>query len=270
MNTLGRIYQRVSVLSLDVSLGAVVSALFFARLLNEKLLIQGLLVLGVTVWLIYTADHLLDGWRVKQIAASNRHRFHQKHFRPLLGVLIVLGLIDLYLVLLVRRPILVSGLYFSLAVLVYLLFSKWLIYLKEFTASLLYTAGVLLPSWSMHQTALTAEQWIVTLQFGIVVFINLVLFAWMSLEQDQRDSQESLATLLGKRITRYFLFFLFGLALILFIIFYQRSFQDQSLILIAMTLVLLLIFLQPRFFQKEDRFRWVGDSIFFLPLMVLG
>jgi len=61
---LGRIYQFINVLSLDVVAGAMVSALFFARIFKVQILPWGVLALGLTVWTIYTTDHLVDAKRV--------------------------------------------------------------------------------------------------------------------------------------------------------------------------------------------------------------
>jgi len=60
----------------------VICASFFARLLDVAILPQGLISLGLTVWIIYTADHLLDAKKFKnKMRLTERHRFHQRHFK---------------------------------------------------------------------------------------------------------------------------------------------------------------------------------------------
>ncbi|HEX8061295.1 MAG TPA: hypothetical protein VF473_10190, partial [Cyclobacteriaceae bacterium] len=61
-------YRTFNLLSLDVALGAVISAAFLGRILNVHILPQGYVLLGIIVWLIYTADHLLDAWSMREAA----------------------------------------------------------------------------------------------------------------------------------------------------------------------------------------------------------
>src|SRR5690349_20970168 len=97
MNRLLRWYRWVNILSLDVAAGAVISALFFVDITNAQVYPLSLLALGLAVWIIYTVDHLKDVYRLTQVATTNRHRFHQQHFKVLiivasLALLTVVGL----------------------------------------------------------------------------------------------------------------------------------------------------------------------------------
>ena len=83
MDTLIRFYRMCNLLSLDVAGGAVVCALFFSKLLSVTPYVQGMIALGLTVWVIYTADRLLDVRALKNAAASERHKFHQQYQKPL-------------------------------------------------------------------------------------------------------------------------------------------------------------------------------------------
>ncbi|MEO0330420.1 MAG: hypothetical protein AAF223_01865, partial [Bacteroidota bacterium] len=56
------------VLSLDVVLGACISAWFVASLCRVTVQPITILALGICVWLIYTADHLWDAYRLNQPA----------------------------------------------------------------------------------------------------------------------------------------------------------------------------------------------------------
>ena len=71
---LSKAYRLINILSIDVVAGAVCSALFFARLLQVSLLPYGIISLALTVWIIYTADHLLDAKRVEGVATTRRCR----------------------------------------------------------------------------------------------------------------------------------------------------------------------------------------------------
>ena len=158
MKTILHIYRLLNYLSLDVACGAVVCATFFARILNVQLRLQGLASLGLTVWIIYTADHLLDAHRLKHEAASQRHRFHQRNFRMLLVIMVVAILVNLLLILFVRQPILNWGIGLLLIIMLYLALQQNLRAFKELVVALLYVAGVLLPAMSLTTVVLSAQE----------------------------------------------------------------------------------------------------------------
>jgi hypothetical protein len=72
----------MNILSLDVVAGAVAGALFFGEILQVQLSFSVLTALGLTVWIIYTLDHLRDAKQILNVASTDRHRFHQEHFKP--------------------------------------------------------------------------------------------------------------------------------------------------------------------------------------------
>ena len=74
-----RLYRILNTLSLDVSIGAVISAMFFAEVLQVKILPYGLATLALTVWIIYTIDHLRDARAIGTKASTARHLFHQHY-----------------------------------------------------------------------------------------------------------------------------------------------------------------------------------------------
>lgn len=266
LKRIGHLFQLVNILSLDVAVGAAVSASFLARVLGVSLLPQGLVVLTATVWLIYTADHLLDARKVKHPAASARHRFHQRNFRAIAVSAVVLALVDLAILRMVRIPIVIHGLYFSVGVGVYLLCSRYLGYVKELAAGLLYLGGVLLPAWALCTVPPSLAQWIIVSLFGIVVMMNLILFSWMSFADDLADSHPSLVTFVGPRIASYLLMFLFGVVAL--IVCTTEGYRAERWVLGAMASMLLAIFLFPEFFRRNDLFRSIGDAIFLFPLVL--
>src|SRR5260221_9904362 len=114
-------YRIINILSLDVAAGAVVSASFFARIFNVTILPQGLISLGLTVWIIYTADHLLDAKKLKQAASTERHRFHQQHFNILSVAMLLAMLVDFTQIYFIRNVVFRAGLWLSFIVAIYFL-----------------------------------------------------------------------------------------------------------------------------------------------------
>src|SRR5689334_7150262 len=98
MTVLVKFYRLLNILSVDVALGAVCCAAWFATLFEVTLRPHAFVVLGLTVWIIYTADHLLDAKRTEGVASTKRHRFHQQHFSFLVVVLILTVITDLVFV----------------------------------------------------------------------------------------------------------------------------------------------------------------------------
>ncbi|MEM0896650.1 MAG: hypothetical protein AAGJ79_07165 [Verrucomicrobiota bacterium] len=81
-----------NVLALDAPFVAVTWLYFFAGVLDIHLFPHIYWILGLTVWLIYTSDHLWDGLRLKnRETATHRHLFAAENPR-FLTVLLVLGL----------------------------------------------------------------------------------------------------------------------------------------------------------------------------------
>jgi 4-hydroxybenzoate polyprenyltransferase len=268
MGSLLKLYRTINILSLDVAFGAVCSAMFFARLLHVAVLPYGLAALGLTVWIIYTADHLRDARAINNQASSYRHLFHQQYFKILVAFLIVAIIIDVIVIIFIRRPVFFSGLSLTAVVACYLIFQRKLSYLKEFFVAFLYTAGVLLPSVTVTTDEINLFQWELMSQFFLIALLNLLIFSWFDADRDQRDSLSSFVTRFGKHSTRTLIRILF---LLIVVLSFFQFFSGEQLIalttMLFMTLILLIIFSYPRIFEKNETYRLVGDAIFFLPIL---
>jgi hypothetical protein len=260
-------YRLLNLLSLDVAAGAAIGAAFFAHVLAVELFPQAFIVLGLTVWVIYTSDHLLDAWFLDKPASTPRHLLHQRRFKLLAFMVVIALLVDLALVLLIRRQLMVPGVVMSLMCAAYLVLNRWLRYVKEVVATLLYSAGVLLPALALNQS-LNADQKLLITQFVLIVFLNMLLFAKMSYDTDLSDRQNSLFTTIGPRASDMLIA---GTFVALGIVMLWPSSTDIRIkaVMAVMAMTLLVIFLFPAFFRSEERYRLLGDSIFLLPGLVL-
>lgn len=263
-----RYYRIFNLLSLDVALGAVISAAFFGRILHVQVLPQGFILLGVIVWLIYTADHLLDAWSMHEAATSERHRFHQKNFISILLVFLGAGIVALGLMFLIRIQLISAGIVLSIFVITYLLVNRWLKYFKELTGSILYTGGVLLPAWSIHTGPLTANELTLIIIFALIAFTNMLIFARFSIGEDILNRQKSLATIMGVRPMNTLISIV---CVICFGVMIYQSTRDLSfdlVVLFVMELILVIVF-TVKYFRYDDRYRIYGDAIFLLPVILL-
>lgn len=267
MTGFSRVYRYVNLLSLDIVAGAVVSALFFARVLEVTLLPVGLLALGLTVWVIYTADHLKDARDIGKSASTQRHRFHQEHFRTLLIAAGLAVLVNVFIVFFLRKQIFVRGTVLASGVGIYLIVQRYLKFLKEICIAFLYTCGVLLPSYTLTKLELVPAHYLLIIQFGMVAWLNLLIFSWFDREGDKKDQQTSFVTMLGEPITRASIWCLIGSFFVLTIFcFYNTEMRPAVLTVGVMGLVLAFIFAFRKNFEQNDHYRLLGDAVFLLPL----
>jgi 4-hydroxybenzoate polyprenyltransferase len=261
-------YKLLNILSLDIVAGSVISALFFARIFNVKVLPAGLTALALTVWLIYTADHLLDAWSIKGEAATERHRFHQRYFTLLLVCVAVGVIVDTALLFYIRPQVFKWGVILSTIIATYLVIQRYLKFLKEPVIAVLYTCGVLLPSISVTTVHLDMYHWTIVIQFGILAFTNLLIFSWFDNEPDSKHNQHSFATFFGRRLTEWIIWVFIVTNFIIGMVMMNMNVKAE-LILTAMTVCLSLVFVFRSRLKKEDRYRFLGDSIFLFPVVYL-
>jgi hypothetical protein len=268
MNVFNRIYQYINILSLDVAAGSVICALFFSRVFNAPVSLYALAALALTVWIIYTIDHLRDARIIPKPASTDRHRFHQETFTIILIILAAIILIDFAMTWYVPVPVLLHGFVLWLVVVVYLIFQRYLKFLKEVFVACLYTGGILLPSLATAQSDLLPVHYILIAQFCLTALINLLLFSLFDYEQDRHQHQHSFVTWFGPSSTRKGILLL-GLLNVLSC-FWLWSFDAKAaIILMLMNIMLLVILLFQKYFFSNNYYRIMGDAIFFIPVFYL-
>src|SRR5688572_12452621 len=194
MKFLNHLYQYANILSLDVVAGAVISSLFFARLLHATVPAPVLAMLAFTVWIIYTLDHLRDARTIPGIASTDRHRFHQKHFRVIAATLAIVTVADLALIWFVSKDIIRAGAMLATVVIAYLVLQRYLKFLKEIFVACLYTAGILLPSLVNTSSDISSFHHLVFVKFFITALMNLLLFSLFDHHKDRNHLQHSFVT----------------------------------------------------------------------------
>ena len=265
-----QIYRLINLLSLDVVAGAVVCALFFARVFQVSVRPFGLIALGLTVWIIYTADHLRDARKIMGAASTERHRFHQTHYRKLITLTMVALFLDVIAILFIRQQVLEWGIALSLVVFAYMLVQGSLKFLKELFIAILYTCGILLLSVPVSNLKFGPPHYLLVVQFFVAALANLLMFSWFDRELDQQDNRYSFVTKAGEVTTRRVVWFLLVLLLALTL---TQSFTGTllipSLIVGCMGLMLLIIFVYKESLAKKDYYRLLGDAVFLVPVIYL-
>ena len=269
----------IQILSVDVVLGAVATGYFASRLLHIAPNPVWWIILTMAVWSFYTLDHLIDGIKQKEKAVINRHTFHYHH-RKILGVLAgIFGLTAFFLSLaFLDQHIIQLGLLLGGLVMVYFLAlfywgnKKIILLQKEFIIALVYVFGIWLAPlvWSgqFMQTFII----IVLSVFLLLAWAEGIMASFFDYENDLKDGHSSFTVLFGKAFSRRFLIVVHILVFLLIkisIFFITTNLQFANLMILAlMNLMLLLIILYPNWFQKHERYRIFGESIFLLPVWI--
>jgi hypothetical protein len=167
-----------NLLSLDAPVIALAWQALLARSFAIPLRPAGRIVLGLTVWVIYLADRLLDTRAAPLPGEPARHRFYRRHFRVAAAMLIVALAADLGLTLFaLRPPVFHNGLLAIGGVGLYLAAFHWkpaaLRIPKEVAVALLFTAGVFLIAFTNARTPLRVL-WHPALTFFLLCLANLV------------------------------------------------------------------------------------------------
>lgn len=265
-------------LSLDVVLGALASGGMVAHLLQVRMPGIWWVALPLSVWVIYTTDHLLDAHRLGMHARTERHRFHVRWFHPLLWIwgLALLSCVT-WVAWMVPRPMLWLGLAGGGLVLVHLGL-VWLIgnrvswmFQKELGVGLIYSVGV----WG-GPVVLVEGGWnpawtVAALQFLGLAWFNLVTFAWYDRHADAAAGQSSWVQALGRGGTRMvWLLLAVGILVSSYWVWDQgrADLRAVQMTYWAMLLVLAIVVLAEPWLAKDDWYRFWADVVFIFPAWI--
>lgn len=277
--SLKRFLQPIQILSLDVAAGALLSGMAVTKVLGCVMPTIWYVALPLAVWVVYTADHLLDAWRLKGNASTTRHRFHYQHIRVISGVWIIALLSCLTWVMwqstleLRLLGLGMGGLVLIHLGLVALVGSKrsWLI-VKELGVAVIYTAGVWGGPWSCCEQVFSKPLYGLALFFLLLALLNLLIFSLYEAKTDLRDGHTSWVLGVGEKRARYIAGLIaFGAAGLGIAI----AIQSHSLMLgLALIQLLMLGILSAllafsSFFGKNEAYRFWGDVAFLLPGLLL-
>lgn len=258
-----------NILSLDVATGAVVCAAFFANQFQAPVRVAGYLALFGAVWMIYTIDHLADGYALGKVASTARHYFHQKYFWAMLVVLACVGVAEIILLFFIAKPVFQNGLWLSLLMLGYLLLNQKLRYWKEIFVAVLYCCGVLLPALSLTTLAISSQQLISVAIFLLLVMQNVLLFAWMEGREDVQDGRMSLATLWSGARLKRIIAILFGFIAVALVVGWMWIDGCAAIAFSSMAITLLLVFVFHHCLRRVEAHRYIGEAVFLFPIFCL-
>lgn len=265
-------------LSFPVVMGAVLSNRMAARLSDvEPIHWATPIVLALVVFVIYTVDRLLDVRKPGQPRTA-RHEFHRRHapllWRVVLGAVVLAGVLVFFLPgSVLRFGLVLGGICAAYVAAVFrspanhpaLLF-------KEPLVALLYSAGIWGSVWVQRPT-ISGIDLTEALMFTGIAFQNLLLFDIMERYEQAGAPMYSLAAVWGDYRCRVVLGWLTAgivlTALLLCFLTDDRFAQRAALMLGLMSLSLYGIQRYSGWFLKNERYRWLGDGVFWMPALVL-
>ena len=268
------------ILSLDVALGACVMTYFFSYYFGQMTNWAYYVSLGLTVWLIYTLDHLLDARKIPHQAHTPRHRFHQAYYWQIFTLWTIVFLLTGFLSFqLLTYTTLVYGLFLCILVGIHFLLGKIHIlhrlffFQKEIRIALVYGLGVALAPFSLSQQVQLIPFLLLLIQVILMASVNLLIISYYEAETDKKDHHQSIVTLFGEEIVQrlayLFILLVLLIGIILAILLWNKKVFLTECILVLMILSLYTVLKIPHYFKNHERYRIWSDSVFFYPLLLL-
>jgi len=235
----------------------------------------------MAVWVVYTLDHLFDSIKLKEKAISARHQFHYINAKILTIAVLCFGILTLAMSILyfhkqvIHYSLALAGLVVVYFAAINILPDKWRMRIpKELVIAVVYVTGIwFVPLWFSTQHV-SGHLIIILLLLTLLVWSEGAIASWFEYDDDVHDGNHSFATnsglIRGKSIILIVLIivliFLTGLSFLS----HQPAIKYGVILLLAIDLGLLAILLLPGYFSHNSRYRMIGESLFFIPsLMVL-
>ena len=188
--------------------------------------------------------------------------------------LLVMIVGGLYIVLSLPAITFMYGITLTMLVLVYfgIIYFFKRFYFKELFVAVVYALGVFVGPVSLNNGQIAPIIAMLFLQTFLLALINLILFSSFEYDQDKKDKNSSIVLKLGQERISQLLKILFSVLLIIqlySIVDFGLDFKmiAFNLLFISMTLVLWSLQTWPAFFSINERYRTIGDGIFFIPAL---
>lgn len=261
-------FQYISFSSLNVVAATLVCFIAFYKLPNNRYFNDYLTLaqLGLTCWAIYILDRLRDNISSSEIV-TDRHKFHFEH-QFMLQILLISSVAITAIIALFQPIILnVYGIILLTVVgfYVYFISPKYPI-LKELFMPVIYTAAVVGVPFVLN-SSISFSSWILALMFLGIVIQNAFSFSYFESVEDQNS--ENICRKIGQKNTRKVINYTTSLNIFLVILFYGNQFHYPnmlSFVFVAISILTSLIVANSSKFRNN--YRWIIDSLLFLPLIV--
>ena len=275
-----KIYRYFHFLSLDIVLGALASSCFAARLFAVDPGWVWWITLALTIWLLYTGNHMLDAWRNRKKIERELHFFMNKNRRTMIWSMGVVTVADMLLIFnlldpgLMKYALVLAGLVLLFYAMRHVFRKNRVLFIPgEFFVLFIYMAGTWLGPVSAVENGFVPSQWLIALIFAGVLLMNLGVISLYDIKLDNRLGIGSLASTLGQKRTRGLLVgtsvAIYLVSLLQFLVFEMDRYFKYALILAGMATILLLVLLYPSRFRRNDYYRLAADAVLFMGFLSL-
>lgn len=275
-----KIYRYLHYLSIDIVLGALASSCFAAQLFNTDPGWIWWITLALTVWLLYTGDHMYIAWKHRKKIQLDLHYFMMKNRKSLVWSMTLAGAADILLIFnLLDKEYMKYAL--VLAGLVLLFYAMRHVFRKnrilmipgEIFVLLIYMAGTWLGPVVAGKQAFEPGHGLVALIFAGILLMNLGVISLYDMKLDRRLGIASMAKLLGIKRTKRLLLgtgiAIYLISILQFMVFEMDRFFQYALIISGMATILLLVLYYPSRFRKNDYFRLAADAVLYMGFLSL-
>jgi len=274
-----RFFSLIRIFSLDIVAGALASLVFAASLMDVDLHRSYYVIMALSVWLIYTMDHLMDGAKTRGNSESETHKFFYTYKIPVILAFLISLVLDFRLIVYgLDERIIQFGMGPGLAVILYLLMNryhdtkqKWF-FIKELWIAVIYTIAVWGGPVIYGGDFLNASQIMIIVSFALLIFSNVLIYSIYERENDALEKNKSLVLDLGLKPVITISILSSSLSVVIAISAYL--FLKTSLILVLPLLVIsslyLLIVSFPKVFTKNGMYGIIADLAILLFLVALA
>jgi hypothetical protein len=265
-------FKTLHYLSLDVVIGAMASSWMFWKMPDgiAKPDVPSLLVLGICTWIIYILDRLFDNLKTEPQDA--RHQFHFQYQYYLQITIIVLFFVALSLVFFLPIRVIYFGVGLSFFLVIYFVLLKKSFqnanyqYFKEIFTAILYSLTVVGTAFSSKQNLGLADYWI---GFNFFLLVHQSIFIFSYYEAKAQPKVKNLATKLNKQNCIYLIV---GICTFIALsnLFTASVFAKKVIIIETfMSVCSVLIFVFQDKLIKNEKYRWLGEMVFWLPILLI-
>jgi 4-hydroxybenzoate polyprenyltransferase len=262
-------------LSIDVAIGSAGSSILAVNAVNVQVSTAYWIILPLCVWIIYTADHLLDAFKLKEKASMGRHAFHFQHRKM---IAFFLALASLFLVIFIpqhlNKNLIIYGIVNAVLIFAYLLLNHFVNRIfKFFPREIIISVGYMAGTWGIpllvKYPLVHLTDWFFLVNHFFIILSIPLMYSMFEYKDDKVSGFISFATTFGIRSTGTVVAALLMISAIVSILSLFLLHTAVGLILVTMSFCLFIILIFKNILIKNERYRTLSDSVNFLPAFLL-
>ena len=145
---------------------------------------------------------------------------------------------------------------------------------KELIVAMVYTSGIWGTPVLFSMQVIGLPEIMLIVSFFLIVWADILIIALFEIKNDQQDGFTSLPVIMGKKMSTWLIrtLLFISIFILLFIFLFQNTnirIISASIILLIMSLTLLISLKFENSLKKNERYRILAESVFFLPVIML-